>query len=392
MNVIYLVGNIDLSENTGATKHFADLYFTLKSYTKDLKVFVRELPLDYPDSELKNFIKVPHIQGKRLGKWGTLLMVLSFELVLFFKLFALNISNSVKGIYLRQSNLNFAVPLIVKLFNINLIVEANSLLLEDLKESGVKFLGGLEKILEKFTFKNSAHIRVITKNMKKYFLNIFSLEDERFSVIPNGHNFDKYNSNIKKIIKKDNGNSCFQLLYVGLLHKREGVHILLEALSLLNSQHSFQLDIIGNGPHQLDFEKQVSKYNLFTKVHFLGEMHPRKLEEYYLKADICFAPLIRERNEITGVSPVKIFEYLAHKCPLICSDLPGLKFVGEYRCGIVVEPDSPLLLAEKIEWLMNNYNTEAEAIATNGYNYTKENHNWQKLSQEIISRCNQVFE
>ena len=31
MKYIYLVGNINLKENTGATKHFTDLYRALKS-------------------------------------------------------------------------------------------------------------------------------------------------------------------------------------------------------------------------------------------------------------------------------------------------------------------------------------------------------------------------
>ncbi len=392
MKYIYLIGNIDLRENSGAVKHFTDLYNTLKLNYKYIRVFVRELPAEIRDEELYNFVIVPYFHIKRIKKWGTLFQLLSFELALFFKLLVLNFSDTVKGIYLRQSNLNFAVPLFSRLFNKKLFIESNSLILEDYKEASINSIGVLERKLEKFSFNNALHIRVITTNMKSFFINTFGLEESKFSVIPNGFAFREQENSVKKVFTKDLLSGEFQLLYVGLLHKREGIHILIKALTFLNTNILFKLKIIGEGPHQELFEYLVRTNNLEKKVQFIGAVYRDKLEPYYKNADICLAPLIRRRNEVTGISPVKIFEYMAHKCPVICSDLPGLEFVGEHRCGIVVEPDSPALLAEKIEWLMNNYNTEAETIATNGYNYTKENHNWQKLSQEIISRCNQVFE
>ena len=218
---------------------------------------------------MQDFIKVPYFQYKKFGKWSTLLRLLSFELALFFKLFVLNFSDFVQGIYLRQSNLNFAVPLISKLFKRKFIIESNSLLLEDLKESGVRIVSVLEKKLEKFAFQNAVHIRVITINMKKYLMSIFSLEESLFSVIPNGYNFKKYNSNIKESFNKTENSYEFRLLYAGLLHKREGVHILIEALSRLKDRSYFRLDIIGDGPHQQDFKEQTAKFNLSNKIFFL---------------------------------------------------------------------------------------------------------------------------
>lgn len=220
---------------------------------------------------------------------------------------------------------------------------------------------------------------------------MFDLDESKISVIPNGYNFAKKNHIIKKSRKRTIRTSEFSLLYVGFLHKREGVHILIEAISHISEQFKYKLNIIGGGLFQIELEKLVLKFNLSSKVNFLGSMHPDRLEEYYLNSDICFAPFIQERNEITGISPVKIFEYLAHRCPIICSELPGLEFINQFQCGLAIRPDDPILLAKSTEWLMENYSNHAEQYANNGFTYIKENHNWEDLSAQINHLCNQYF-
>ena len=96
MKYIYLIGNIDLRENTGAVKHFTDLYGTLKLNYKYIKVFVREFPVGIRDEDLHNFVKVPYFHIKKFGKWGTLLRLLSFESALFFNLMVLNLTITMK--------------------------------------------------------------------------------------------------------------------------------------------------------------------------------------------------------------------------------------------------------------------------------------------------------
>ncbi len=55
-------------------------------------------------------------------------------------------------------------------------------------------------------------------------------------------------------------------------------------------------------------------------------------------ADICVAPFISKRNEKTGVSPLKIFEYMACGKPVIASRIKGLEFLEAGRAGRLTEP------------------------------------------------------
>jgi len=55
-------------------------------------------------------------------------------------------------------------------------------------------------------------------------------------------------------------------------------------------------------------------------------------------ADIGVAPFILKRNSKTGVSPLKVFEYMACGKPVVASRIEGLGFVEAEGAGRLTEP------------------------------------------------------
>ena len=72
-------------------------------------------------------------------------------------------------------------------------------------------------------------------------------------------------------------------------------------------------------------------------------------------ADVCVAPFIRVRNERIGLSPLKIYEYLACGKPVVASDIKGIgDLLRNSNAGIGVKPEDPVELANAIIKLLKN--------------------------------------
>jgi glycosyltransferase involved in cell wall biosynthesis len=72
-----------------------------------------------------------------------------------------------------------------------------------------------------------------------------------------------------------------------------------------------------------------------------GFVPPSTLPQVYAELDIVLAPYQRETAHIDWISPMKLFEYMAHAKPLICSDFPVMReIVINEETGLLLPPDS----------------------------------------------------
>jgi len=86
------------------------------------------------------------------------------------------------------------------------------------------------------------------------------------------------------------------------------------------------------------------------------------------------------------MSPLKIFEYMSHKKPIVTSDLPVLR-------EVLSESNSILAKAESTEsWIKAIKNLEneeiREVIANKAYSDFIENYTWKKRAENIIKEFN----
>jgi len=384
---IFLIGYIDLNVHDGATKHFLMLREYFINSGLKIKTIVKDYPIDKKHKNNKDLFKIPIWIPQNIFFLKTFLILMNFEICLFLFLFLNHLKRKIHLIYLRESPLNFAVLLMHFLFKIPYIIESNSLIIEDLKEGNKKFACFLEKYIEKLNFRFAQKIITVTNNMKNYYISLYKLLPQKIDVIPNGFDFNHLKSftEIKQETQLRNKKTS-TLLYLGKLHKREGIHILLSALALIKDRYSLLVNIVGQGKDQEFFKDLSEKLNLGNKIVFTGPKPYSEVGDYISQADICFAPLVRYRNEVTGVSPIKVFEYLAYKKPIIASRLPGLEFIEENKIGLLFEPDNPKDLAEKIEYLIHHYD-EAIEMGKKGFEYVKKYHDYNLLHNRIIEMC-----
>ena len=107
------------------------------------------------------------------------------------------------------------------------------------------------------------------------------------------------------------------LLYVGRLSEEKGVHVLLNALSLL--PEAFHLTIVGEGNQENALKQQVETLGITKRVTFTGKQPPLAVRELFKSHWVSVLPC--QWFEIFGLT---VAESMAVGCPVIASNLGAM--------------------------------------------------------------------
>ena len=136
--------------------------------------------------------------------------------------------------------------------------------------------------------------------------------------------------------------------------------------------------IVGNGSLKKDMEEKVAMLNLDDKIKFIGFVEHGSVKKYYDMLSIFVAVSTRESF---GVS---VLEAAALEIPSITSNIGGLTEVNLHnKTGIVIEPDSPLQLAQSIIKLYEN-NELRNNLGVNARKMVIEKFNWEKSIKKML--------
>jgi len=143
-------------------------------------------------------------------------------------------------------------------------------------------------------------------------------------------------------------------VYTGHLYDWKGADVLAEA-----AKYVPEIDILFVGGTKGEVANMSKRYYTYPNVHFLGH-HEHKEIPYYLKAaDVLVLP-----NSGTSAlsqhhtSPMKLFEYMATKRPIVASDLPAVREILHENNAILVQSDNAEKLAVGIRMALEKNTNE----------------------------------
>jgi len=122
---------------------------------------------------------------------------------------------------------------------------------------------------------------------------------------------------------------------------------------------------------------------LHKEVIFAGKKHYKEVVIFVNSFDICLAPFKKERNLKIGLSPLKLYEYLACGRPVIASKLQGItELIDNGNCGYLSEPDDAGDLASRIIESFKERDRLPE-MGENGRALVEKSFSWEKITQQV---------
>jgi len=252
-------------------------------------------------------------------------------------------------------------------------------------------------------------IIVITQKLKELFVEK-GIPENKISVAPDAVDLGKFDIKISKEEARKKLNlpqDKILLGYVGMLKTmgmEKGIDIAIESLKFLDD--NVNLILVGGSEDEIEFYKKLSRdLHLEGRVVFICRVK-HQLVPFYLKAfDVLIAPFPDNEHYRLYMSPLKIFEYMASKRPIVASDLPSIREIlyenkrittdeepriatekkqsGVKSNAILVKPDDPESLTEGIKKVLEDENL-AEKISNQAF-LDVQQYTWQKRAKKILN-------
>lgn len=190
---------------------------------------------------------------------------------------------------------------------------------------------------------------------------------------------------VQAVEKREKTNDIVNILFLGRLERRKGIHTIFEAIPTILSKYdkvNFVLagrnDIVDGKlgtTYQEYFTKKYKKEKWFNRVIFKGEVSEKEKDELYKNADIYLSPSLYESFGLV------FLEAMNYKLPVIGCNEGGMKeLITNDLNGYLIEKENSEELASVLEKLIKNPNLITE-MGSNGFKILND-----KFTSEIMTK------
>ena len=242
---------------------------------------------------------------------------------------------------------------------------------------------------EKFMYERADNIIVLMLNAKEY-IKKYNIDLRKIVWICNGVNLEQFDNNSlannlpPKIIQEfTKYRDKFKIIYTGAHGPANGLDNVINAAILLTKKtEDVHLFLVGEGIEKDKLIKKVKENNL-NNITFLNLVPKKQVPSILQKADLLLICCRNLRLYKYGISPNKLFEYLASKRPIIMSGNFSNNIVRDAKAGITVEPEDAEALAEGIIKIQKMLPEERKKMGENGRAYVEKHYDTRILAEKL---------
>jgi len=374
---ILSLAQIDMSQSDGRVTHLLDLAkaFRQNNVTTDV-IVISSKPSVIQEEHLKIYV-LPKI----LTFWlieGIICNLLAWFIITLK-------AKHYDRIYIRHHS-NLALALKFAFTKKLLWIEVNGLFKDEnifrAKTIGWRFKNFMGIFLEKLSFKKANHIFCVTSQLKEKIINNYSIRAENISFVSNGVDLIKYCPMDKNKCRKQLGlnNDYIYIGFIGSFIGWAGIDTFLNILPKVMLKHEkMQAIIVGNGENFEEYNRLAENLGIKSKVIFPGQVHSNIAPIWINTFDIGVA-FIKPKGH--GLSPIKLYSYMACGIPIVASNLEGFEPVKEYNAGILVQKN--IEIQNALEKLITEENLRIE-MGQNGRRCAEKLFSWEITAKKIIS-------
>jgi glycosyltransferase involved in cell wall biosynthesis len=176
----------------------------------------------------------------------------------------------------------------------------------------------------------------------------------------------------------------YKVTYIGNLFEWKGVYTLADSLKYVKT--TIELVVVGGSEHEFqEYKNYINKCRI-ENVTLVGHVKKIDLGKYLREADVFILPnSAKDTESFYYTSPIKLFEYMYSKRPIIASKIPSIcEILIDKHNALLFESDNPRDLANKIDRVLSD---EYEAMVENAFNYVK-GKTWDNRGKKIYNFIN----
>lgn len=318
----------------------------------------------------------------------------SFYFFLFFQFIFYFFKSRPDVIYTRHQQMEWLTTWTRLILPVKYVIEVNGVSTVELAiYSQSRRLIKMTQRLEWMVFRLPHLIVTPHRNIRDALCQNYGLNPDRFLVVSNGANPDIFRpmdaGECRRRLNLDKDG--IYLIFVGSFKKWHGIDRIVKVFPrLLEKIPKIHLLLVGDGDQRPSMERFVLENKIESRVHFLGKKKFEEIPPIINAADLCVAPYFDELLNQTGISPLKIYEYMACGKPVISSPLGGLETLFHtYEIGALVDSKDPEDWVPAIEDLINDEERRRH-LGANARKALEEVFAWPVICEKILVAIGQL--
>jgi glycogen(starch) synthase len=208
--------------------------------------------------------------------------------------------------------------------------------------------------VERWITNRSDRVIACSYYMREQIADIFGVEEERVTVIPNGIDPEDLRPHDEPELAGLRAEFAAPnerlVLLIGRLVYEKGFQLALEAMPrLIDAVPGTRFLVAGSGTHEGELRRQATQLGLDEHGTFLGWIGDDVLHSLYRIADVCVVPSLYEPFGLVAL------ESMASGCPCIVADTGGLREVVPHNeAGLRFRARDAVALGEMVERLLTD--------------------------------------
>jgi len=237
------------------------------------------------------------------------------------------------------------------------------------------------KFFYKWLFKKVRHLLITNKWKAEKVVHEFNVSEKKIILERNAVDVKEFDISIEKIeARKKLGLPIEKQIavYTGHLYSWKGTDTLAEAVRALPS-----MLMIFVGGTDSDIERFKTLFGSIENIMLVGHKEHAEVPYWQSAADVLIlSNTAKEDISKFYTSPMKMFEYMASRRPIVATDIPSIREVLNDDNAIIVVPDNAESLAEGITKAFSDSKL-IKTITARAY-ADVESHTWEKRAKRIF--------
>lgn len=277
-------------------------------------------------------------------------------------------------IYARSSWFAWPITRLKRLLRIPLFVEVNALFTIEKADRGEMAFAGLTRRIERNMMAAADRILPVSAEIKAQIATL-GIDPEKIVVTPNAVDTDLFRP-------ASTPPTGFKIGAVNSMRGYHGMETLLRAAAIAREKiPGLKLLLIGGGPLLDEVKSLAGSLGVADIAEFTGVIDHQDVPRRLAECSVCAAPYEGDVNQYN--CPMKLFEYLAMKIPVVASrwgDIPNILADGE--TALLHRPADPASLAEALVAVHDDPQAAARR-AESGLGLVQ-HHTWRATARRVL--------